>query len=230
MTYMANAYKGTKCDIVTERLKDMIISGAYKSGEKLPNEASLCEMFGVSRITIREAIKKLSMMGLLDIRQGKGTFVKSMDLSLFMKPLYQLIDFEEVDIDAIFDARLYIESGTVYLAATRRTEADLERMERILQELKKAIALEALNSVSPYDSAFHEEIAKCAGNPILLACLQAVNEINKTCVLRLSKSMEMLDDCFDEHYKIYEGIKNQNADAAVEALRRHTMNSKMLLL
>ena len=169
-------------------------------------------------------------MGLLDIRQGKGTFVKSMDLSLFMKPLYQLIDFEEVDIDAIFDARLYIESGTVYLAATRRTEADLERMERILQELKKAIALEDLNSVSHYDSAFHEEIAKCAGNPILLACLQAVNEINKTCVLRLSKSMEMLDDCFDEHYKIYEGIKNQNADAAVEALRRHTMNSKMLLL
>lgn len=230
MTYMANAYKGTKCDIVTERLKDMIISGTYKSGEKLPNEASLCEMFGVSRITIREAMKKLSMMGLLDIRQGKGTFVKSMDLSLFMKPLYQLIDFEEVDIDAIFDARLYIESGTVYLAATRRTEADLERMERILQELKKAIALEDLNSVSHYDSVFHEEIAKCAGNPILLACLQAVNEINKTCVLRLSKSMEMLDDCFDEHYRIYEGIKNQNADAAVEALRRHTMNSKMLLL
>ena len=230
MTYMATAYKGTKCDIVTEQLKDMIISGTYKSGEKLPNEASLCEMFGVSRITIREAMKKLSMMGLLDIRQGKGTFVKSMDLSLFMKPLYQLIDFEEVDIDAIFDARLYIESGTVYLAATRRTEADLERMERILQELKKAIAMEALNSVSHYDSAFHEEIAKCAGNPILLACLQAVNEINKTCVLRLSKSMERLDDCFDEHYKIYEGIKNQNADAAVEALRRHTMNSKMLLL
>ena len=230
MTYMANAYKGTKCDIVTEQLKDMIISGTYKSGEKLPNEASLCEMFGVSRITIREAMKKLSMMGLLDIRQGKGTFVKSMDLSLFMKPLYQLIDFEEVDIDAIFDARLYIESGTVYLAATRRTEADLERMERNLQELKKAIALEDLNTVSHYDSAIHEEIAKCAGNPILLACLQAVNEINKTCVLRLSKSMEMLDDCFDEHYKIYEGIKNQNADAAVEALRRHTMNSKMLLL
>ena len=132
MTYMANTYKGTKCDIVTERLKDMIISGTYKSGEKLPNEASLCEMFGVSRITIREAMKKLSMMGLLDIRQGKGTFVKSMDLSLFMKPLYQLIDFEEVDINAIFDARLYIESGTVYMAATKRTEADLERMERLI--------------------------------------------------------------------------------------------------
>ena len=230
MTYMANAYKGTKCDIVTERLKDMIITGTYKSGEKLPNEAALCEMFGVSRITIREAMKKLSMMGLLDIRQGKGTFVKSMDLSLFMKPLYQLIEFEEVDINAIFDARLYIESGTVYLAALKRTEADLERLEQILCELKKAIAAENLAMVSHYDSVFHEEIAKCAGNPILLACLQAVDEINKTCVLRLSKSMEMLDDCYDEHYQIFEGIQKMDAEAATDALKRHTMNSKMLLL
>ena len=230
MVYVANAYKGTKCDIVTERLKDMIISGAYKSGEKLPNEAALCEMFGVSRITIREAMKKLSMMGLLDIRQGKGTFVKSVDLSLFMKPLFQLIDFEEVDIEAIFDARLHIESGTVRMAAMKRTEADLERMEWILNELKRAIANEDINAVSHYDSAFHMEIAKCAGNPILIACLQAVDEINKTCVLRLSKSMEMLDDCYVEHQCIYEGIKNLDADAAVNALTEHTLNSKMLLL
>ena len=80
MTYMANAYKGTKCDIVTERLKDMIISGTYKSGEKLPNEASLCEMFGVSRITIREAMKMLDMHDIrltyeadLPARTGLGT-------------------------------------------------------------------------------------------------------------------------------------------------------------
>lgn len=120
MAYMAGGYKGTKCDFVTEQMKEMIITGIYKPNEKLPNEAVLCEKFGVSRITVREAMKKLSMMGLLDIRQGKGTFVKPIDLSLFMKPLYQLIDFEDVDIEGIFDARRYIESGTVSLAALKR--------------------------------------------------------------------------------------------------------------
>lgn len=230
MAYMAGGYKGTKCDFVTEQLKDMVITNVYKAGEKLPNEAALCEQFGVSRITVREAMKKLSMMGLLDIRQGKGTFVKPIDLSLFMKPLYQLIDFEDVDIEGIFDARRYIESGTVSLAALKRTEEDLQVMEQILVDLKAAIEREDINAVSHYDSAFHTAVGKCARNPILQACLEAVDEINKTCVIRLSKSLEMLEDCYDEHFHIYEAIKNQDVDAAVNAMVKHSLNSKELLL
>lgn len=227
---MAGGYKGTKCDFVTEQLKEMIITGVYKPNEKLPNEASLCEQFGVSRITVREAMKKLSMMGLLDIRQGKGTFVKPVDLSLFMKPLYQLIDFEDVDIEAIFDAREYIESGTVSMAAVRRTEEDVERLEQILRNLRTAISAENMNDVTFYDSNFHLEIAKCARNPILCACLEAVDEINRTCVIRLSKSLILLDDCYEEHYAIYTAVKNQDVEAAVEAMKKHTLNSKKILL
>lgn len=230
MAYMAGGHAGTKCDFVTEQLKEMIISGTYKSGEKLPNEASLCEKFGVSRITVREAMKKLSMMGLLDIRQGKGTFVKSVDLSLFMKPLYQLIDFEDVNIEAIFDAREHIESGTVSMAARRRTEEDLRSLERILCDLREAIMAENINNVAHLDSEFHKALAKAARNPILFACLEAVEEINKTCVVRLSKSMILLDDCYEEHYRIFEAIKNQNEEAAVEAMVKHTLNSKKILL
>lgn len=227
---MAGGYKGTKCDFVTEQLKEMIITGVYKPNEKLPNEASLCEQFGVSRITVREAMKKLSMMGLLDIRQGKGTFVKPVDLSLFMKPLYQLIDFEDVDIEAIFDAREYIESGTVSMAAVRRTEEDVDRLEQILRNLRAAISAENMNDVTFYDSNFHLEIAKCARNPILCACLEAVDEINRTCVIRLSKSLILLDDCYEEHYAIYCAVKNQDVEAAVEAMKKHTLNSKKILL
>ena len=132
MTYVAAEYKVTKCDFVMEQLKDMIITGVYKTGEKLPNEATLCENFGVSRITIREALKKLNMMGILDIRQGKGTFVKQVDLGLFMKPLYQLIDFEDVDIETIYSAREYVENGTARMAAQKRTEEDIERLMKLL--------------------------------------------------------------------------------------------------
>lgn len=103
-------------------------------------------------------------------------------------------------------------------------------MEQILVDLKAAIEREDINAVSHYDSAFHTAVGKCARNPILQACLEAVDEINKTCVIRLSKSLEMLEDCYDEHFHIYEAIKNQDVDAAVNAMVKHSLNSKELLL
>ena len=112
----------SKCDYVAQELKTQIIAGKYRSGDQLPPEPALCEMFSVSRITVREALKKLSMMGLVEIKQGKGTFVKSVDLGLFMKPMLQLVDFDEIDIETIYSAREYIEGGIAYLAAQQRTD------------------------------------------------------------------------------------------------------------
>lgn len=230
MTYIAAEYKVTKCDFVMEQLKDMIITGVYKTGEKLPNEATLCENFGVSRITIREALKKLSMMGILDIRQGKGTFVKQVDLGLFMKPLYQLIDFEDVDIETIYSAREYVENGTARMAAQKRIKEDVDRLQKILRNLKEAVVTENLINVERYDSEFHLEIARCARNPILCACFQAIDEINRTCLKRFSKYLTVLDDCYEEHHRIYEAIRNQDVEEASKAMIAHTLSSKKVLL
>jgi len=120
--YLPKKNQMTKCDYVVEQLKERIISGEYKSGDQLPPEAALCELFGVSRITVREALKKLNMMGLVEIKQGKGTFVKSADLGIYMKPLLQLVDFDEIDVETIYTAREYIEGSIAYLAARNRTE------------------------------------------------------------------------------------------------------------
>ena len=129
----------SKCDYVAQELKTQIIAGKYRSGDQLPPEPALCEMFSVSRITVREALKKLSMMGLVEIKQGKGTFVKSVDLGLFMKPMLQLVDFDEIDIETIYSAREYIEGGIAYLAAQQRTDGELAILESILGKLKAAI-------------------------------------------------------------------------------------------
>ena len=125
----------SKCDYVAQELKTQIIAGKYRSGDQLPPEPALCEMFSVSRITVREALKKLSMMGLVEIKQGKGTFVKSVDLGLFMKPMLQLVDFDEIDIETIYSAREYIEGGIAYLAAQQRTDGELAILARRLKSL-----------------------------------------------------------------------------------------------
>ena len=138
--YLPKKNQMTKCDYVVEQLKERIVSGEYKSGDQLPPEGALCELFGVSRITVREALKKLNMMGLVEIKQGKGTFVKTVDLGMFMKPLFQLIDFEEINVETIYTAREYIEGGTAYLAATHRTEFELAVLRNILQSIRQCIA------------------------------------------------------------------------------------------
>lgn len=118
-------------------------------------------MFSVSRITVREALKKLSMMGLVEIKQGKGTFVKSVDLGLFMKPMLQLVDFDEIDIETIYSAREYIEGGIAYLAAQQRTDGELAILESILGKLKAAIQAGDILSSNEYDRAFHDDLARC---------------------------------------------------------------------
>lgn len=230
MDYPANSNQMTKCDFVTEQLKDKIITGVYKSGDQLPPEGALCEMFGVSRITVREALKKLSMMGIVEIKQGRGTFVKAVDLGLFMKPIYQLIDFEEIDVEAIYSAREYIESGTAFFAAQRRTERELAVMGGILQNLRASILTEDLVKVSGFDTAFHLEVAKAAHNPILYACIETIEEINRACLKRFSKYFAMLENCYTEHYEIYRAIEQGDAEAARIAIVKHTISSKALLI
>lgn len=228
--YLPKKNQMTKCDYVVEQLKERIISGEYKSGDQLPPEGALCEIFGVSRITVREALKKLNMMGLVEIKQGKGTFVKSVDLGLFMKPLFQLIDFEEINVDAIYTAREYIEGGTAYLAAAVRTEFELTVLKNILQSIRQCIAEQDIVKLYEFDRAFHTEVAKAAHNPILLSILQPLEEIDTACVKRFDKYLTTLENCYKEHYDIFKAIEAQDSEAARQAMIQHARNSKEALL
>jgi len=228
--YLPKKNQMTKGDYVVEQLKERIISGEYKSGDQLPPEGALCEIFGVSRITVREALKKLNMMGLVEIKQGKGTFVKSVDLGLFMKPLFQLIDFEEINVDAIYTAREYIEGGTAYLAAAVRTEFELTVLKNILQSIRQCIAEQDIVKLYEFDRAFHTEVAKAAHNPILLSILQPLEEIDTACVKRFDKYLTTLENCYKEHYDIFKAIEAQDSEAARQAMIQHARNSKEALL
>lgn len=230
MDYLPKKNQMTKCDYVVEQLKDRIISGEYKSGDQLPPEGALCELFGVSRITVREALKKLNMMGLVEIKQGKGTFVKTVDLGLFMKPLFQLIDFEQIDVEAIYTAREYIEGGTAYLAAVQRSEFELAVLKSILQSIRQCIAEQDAVKLYEYDQAFHMEVAKAAHNPILMSILQPLEEIDTACVKRFDKYLTIIENCYKEHYDIYKAIEDQDAQGAMEAMAVHARNSKAVLL
>jgi GntR family transcriptional repressor for pyruvate dehydrogenase complex len=230
MAYIERVGQQTKCDRVTEQIKSMIIAGTYKTGDKLPPELELCEMFGVSRITIRESLKKLNVMGMIEILQGKGTFVKTIDLATFMKPLYQMIGFEKIDIQTIYNAREYIEGGIAYLAASNRTEQELSDLKAIVFDLKEAIEREDIMLVETLDKNFHLQLAECSHNTLLHACLEVIEEINTACKIRVNKYHMMLENCFSTHYEIFRQVSEQNPDNAKKAMVQHTRESLKLLL
>lgn len=230
MKHLTKVSKQTKCDQIVKQIKELIIRGVYKTGDKLPPEPDLCEAFGVSRVTIRESLKKLSMMGLVDIRQGSGTYVKNVDLGIFMRPLFQLIEFEDIDIETIYDAREIIEGGTAYLAAINRTDIECKELELILSRLNDAADAKDILRVRRFDSEFHIKVSKMSHNTLLQACVSTIEEINQACVKRIGKLDSMLEENYVEHYKIYQKIKDQNPEEAKKAMIAHTIASKHLLL
>jgi len=230
MKHLTKVSKQTKCDQIVKQIKELIIRGVYKTGDKLPPEPDLCEAFGVSRVTIRESLKKLSMMGLVDIRQGSGTYVKNVDLGIFMRPLFQLIEFEDIDIETIYDAREIIEGGTAYLAAINRTDIECKELELILSRLNDAADAKDILRVRRFDSEFHIKVSKMSHNTLLQACVSTIEEINQACVKRIGKLDSMLEENYVEHYKIYQKIKDQNPEEAKKAMIAHTIASKNLLL
>ena len=216
--------------IVSEvgKVRVMLQSGAPVVASLAPSFIANYAGSGIEEL--REALKKLSMMGLVEIKQGKGTFVKSVDLGLFMKPMLQLVDFDEIDIETIYSAREYIEGGIAYLAAQQRTDGELAILESILGKLKAAIQAGDILSIFEYDRAFHDDLARAAHNPILFACLQTIEEINEACVKRYDKFLIMLDDCYNEHFQIFTAVANQQPEKAQAAMAQHARSSKKILL
>jgi len=219
----------TKCDLVVEEIKKSIIRGEYKQGSKLPSEAALCERYGVSRVTIRESLKKLNMMGIVSIQQGRGTFVKNIDLGFFMRPMFHLIDFEEVDIDKIYEARLYVENCSVRLAAKNRTDENLTKMELLLDKNKKLVTSGAITEGVQVDTDFHVAIAEASQNTLIKAMVINLEEITHACLRRKGGIRIFMNYSYEQHYNIYKSIKDRNEDEAERWMTLHTCESKVFL-
>lgn len=212
----------TKCDMVTEQLLGEIVNGTFGMGEKLPPENALCERFGVSRITIRESLKRLGTMGIVTIQQGRGTFVNRANLGLLMKPMLQMIEFDDLDIEMIYDARLYVEEGICRLAAANRTEEDLEVLHRLLEDMERE------KHVVAADSLFHIALATASKNPLLKATIMTLEDISNACVERHNLQGRSLESAAADHRAIVEAVEARDADRAAEVMRKHTLDAKEL--
>jgi DNA-binding FadR family transcriptional regulator len=161
---MTNKIKrNSLADEVAQRLQEQISLGTYRPGDKLPIEPALMEEFGVGRSTIREAVRILANSGVLRVQQGLGTFVE--DNSGISEPLPQRL--KRATIEDLDEVRELVEHKIAQKAAQNRSEADIAKMEELLQKRKDASLAGLLLESVEADIAFHITIAEASGNSIL---------------------------------------------------------------
>lgn len=222
----------SKCTMIVDDILAKIVNRVYAAGDRLPTESELCEAYGVSRVTIRESLKKLEMMDMISIEQGRGTFVKKYDLGNFMQPMLNLIDFGDFDMRTIYDARLYIETGSCRLAALNRGEEDIADLDALIRQMTRIHdrgAGHTLPTIHEVDAEFHIRVARASKNEIIKAAVINLENISKACAERMHKSHAVMERAIRDHQQIFDAIVAQDPDAAEQAIVAHTRASKEFL-
>jgi|SRR5947208_1756730 len=160
-------------DEAIEKIKSMIVSGELGPGDRLPKEADLAERLGLSRSSLREAVKALSMIRVLDVRQGDGTYVTSLEPNLLLDALGFVVDFHRDDTVLEFlEVRRILEPAATEMAARVMSEEDIRGLRRVLDALDESPSVEALVA---NDLEFHRRIASGSGNTVLCSLIDGLS-------------------------------------------------------
>lgn len=209
----------------------MIKSGEIPPNSKLPTEQELAEKFGVSRVPLREALSVLEATGVIESKQGGGSWVKEVNLATMLDS----VQFEMVDVRQVHDLlemRTIVESEAAYLAAKRHKAEDIKELYESLLAFKqvmdddKQVGYEA-------DYAFHRVLVKAAYNPFLTQTIDHLSDLHlRALKFSLEKNLgwsSKRKEVYREHEKIYEAIKNGDAINARNAVKEHLTNVRIKL-
>ena len=213
--------KVSAVDAIENYLKAQIEEGALKPGEQLPSERALQEILGVSRFTLREALARLSALGIISIAHGKGAFVAEemspASLEDVFLPLFA--NRHDKNVSDFFEARMIIESEVVRLCARRRKAHDLKRLNDIIEQSEGAI--EDPVRFAELDFLFHREISRIAGNVFLDKMMGCLNEYIKKYLLFLAQQPQNRKRSHVNHQHILKMITKKDVENAGEVTYRH---------
>ena len=201
---------------IVQQVLELIENGKLKQGDQLPSERELTEIFKVSRTTVREAIRTLESMKLLQSRQGNGTYVLASSEEDLIQPLAAALFNAKDDIRDIFYVRKIIEPHVAELAAENATAQEIEEMEEILR--KQEICIEHGENIIETDSAFHNLMASATKNRVMERLTVALVDF-----LKQSRENYLMDDeqgnnrperSLEGHQRVLAAIKNGDCEAA----------------
>ncbi|MEV5515369.1 FadR/GntR family transcriptional regulator [Streptomyces flaveolus] len=200
-------------DEAIEKIKGMIVSGALRPGDRLPKESELAAGLGLSRNSLREAVRALSLIRILDVRQGDGTYVTSLDPPLLLEALGFVVDFHRDDTVLEFLAvRRILEPAATAMAASRIGERELDELGERLDALGDDPSVEELVAA---DLEFHRAVVGASGNAVLCSLLEGLSgPTARARVLRGLTEEGAVGRALDEHRAILAALRDRDAEAA----------------
>jgi GntR family transcriptional repressor for pyruvate dehydrogenase complex len=200
-------------DEAIEKIKQMILSGRIRPGEKLPREADLAAELGLSRNSLREAVKALSLINVLDVRQGDGTYATSLQPSLLLEALSFMVDFHRDDTVLEFlQVRRILEPAATAMAALTMRDEDRAKLGDILNATDVGSPVEDFVAA---DLEFHRTIAVGSGNSVLASLVDSMSmPTTRARVWRGMTEPHAHEKTMSEHRAIYAAIMSRDPDLA----------------
>lgn len=210
---------------IAQQIKESVLDGTYKPGDRLPPVRKLVEHFEASPPSVREALKSLEASGLLTMKPGSGVFVSELGSQPMGECLASILRIRRTSIDEITQARVILESSIVRLAAKNRSPEDLTRLEANVQEASRLAAADL--SAHGKNIEFHGLVAEATHNVILILTVQTVLDALRELSLeiphepgRKAAVMEILAD----HRRILEAVRAKNAEEACSVMLKDIRN------
>ncbi len=204
---------------IVRQVKALIAEGRLKSGDQLPPERDLAAQFNVSRTSVREALRTLESLGLIEIRPGEGTFVQEVSVESLIEPLAHVILSQREAVGELFEARRLLEPALAGLAARRATQDDLHEMERILEEQAKEVAA-GLTGLAQ-DAAFHASIAASVRNRAITRIVHALMDLLTQSREESLQTPGRPTRSHQDHRRILDAIRRRDESGARRAMLDH---------
>jgi len=212
---------------VAKQIERLILK-KLQPGDKLPSERELAELLRVSRSSIRDAIRSLELMGMVEPRQGAGTIVREISSESLVNPLANALKRKEELIGELLDFRLMLEPQLAARAATRVSPEEISELEEILDRQEEK--LRGGESTIAEDSEFHYSIAMASGNSVVLKVLDTLMDLLRDSRERSLQVEGRQQKSLAGHRRILAAIKRHDSDGAKAAMRRHIEDVEEIVL
>ncbi|MBI2369114.1 MAG: FadR family transcriptional regulator [Deltaproteobacteria bacterium] len=204
---------------IVAQIKNLLAAGSLKPGDKLPTERELAQSFRVSRASVREALRALEFMGLVESRPGGGTYVKEATLDFLVEHLASMITLRRGSLLEVFEVRKILEPKIAALAAERITDEDLRQLEEILERERREI--ESGRTGVDADTEFHFTLATAAQNRVILRLVDAIVDLLKETREESLQVKGRPQAAYENHLRILQAVKARDRRGAERARLDH---------
>lgn len=220
---MFNPVKSKKIyQYVIEQIQEMIMNGTLKDGDKLPSERILAEELDVSRASIREAIRALEILGIVESRQGEGNFICLKIGERFFEPLSIMFKLGNGKPEEILKLRMIIEVEAAAIAATRIKDEEVLEIEALIKEFEDAENSEELAKI---DQRLHYMILQIAGNSLMINLMDTISSLMESFIRKaqniIESEVEWKAFLIQEHKGICDALCNRDPEKAASEMRKH---------